>query len=1064
MRKCKNYKTKKSRITAFFMAFTLVLTTCFCSIPQTVFAETRGPESFVELTSSSSRTLSSGFYCVKKNLTFNPKDGCKNGLQIAADSTVFIYVVDGVTLTVKGRDANEMEGAGAGIYVPKGATVVFLGEGTVRSYGGAGADGGAAENGEDSTISGGMVTLGAGGAGGYGGGGAGAGIGTDGGDGNVGGAGGAGYSVNYEQGGTGKDGSNGEDGNAAAAAGAVYAMYSVTVKATGGDAGISGGNGACGANGSEKIDNITRVAVGGAGGGGGGGGEAGAAIGTGGGGAGGGGGGASSGYVNCGMYIGGGGGGGGDSQNPGDGGTKSKTQTYNLESGIVCSRTITAYSSNGDQPDGGSGGAGYATLSGATKTVGAGGTGGDGGASGGTKKNVSKKEAVPDNYVPYYTTTFEGADSDEVQIYYMSWGTQIYVPEYTAPKGQTFLGWQVKKGMTSLVETDAKNFVEGDTNYYQAGDSVIPLLAAYGDIVLTPVCQEATSNSSTWKMTETDSGATLLSEEDYGVQNEIPTAEGSTVSASDNWELLSQSVDGEGKVARAVLRNSGNVDVTVSMQDKSSVEGVNVQCYQIFRIDDIYTDKDTGEPKYVFELQDEAYRTFFKDYFKMTDAMPKDSAIVNQILALNNDELMTMASKLKYFIKENNIEPIAEQTGADGEMSMTMDVSRQYVYENGAGSYTGGLGYYFISRDDAIDNTYTMQTFDVQHNFVELKGSGLVIKKTGNQVLMKYGDTVTYQITSKVMNTGGDGNYIYCIYDWMEPTLTMVANSLKLTVTDTNGTITLVSGTDYSVETIKEIPEGQTSEQDVLKVTLLWTSQLKDDSHVGDKLVVEYQAKLNEDATSGIAAGNENFNRAWITCGTTDKLNKTEIQEWNVYTMALTLHKQNEIKKNLAGAKFTLYDIADTDHTNPLLFTKAANGVYYYDASGSEELETDEEGNFEIRGLDGSSYILVETSAPRGYLPIDPVTLSVSTNPNVDKDTLTQIRAQLTGSKLAQLQTDADNGYLNLTITDPKEGVDDLPATGGKGRTLVYVGGILLLIISFTAFIIRRKTEDDEEE
>ena len=230
---------------------------------------------------------------VTGNLTFSNSNAGGSGLTI--QGTVYFYVPDGVTLTCIGANANGQTGAGAGIELSSGNTLVLLGKGTVNATGGNAANGGNGGNGNDAECTYDTSILGgSGGTGGNGGGGAGAGIGTRGGTGGTGGAGGQ-RNGSYGQETTqhGVDGSAGTVGGTAEAMGAIYVFQSsVTLNATAGSAGSSGTGGSRGKTASQHPGSNLYMASGGGGGGAGGFGGAASNIGTGGPGGGGGGGGA----------------------------------------------------------------------------------------------------------------------------------------------------------------------------------------------------------------------------------------------------------------------------------------------------------------------------------------------------------------------------------------------------------------------------------------------------------------------------------------------------------------------------------------------------------------------------------------------------------------------------------------------------------------------------------------------------------------------------------------------------------------------------------------------------
>ena len=267
--------------------------------------------------------LKDAYYYVTEDLTFtNTIEGAGqgSGMYVQAGRTVNLYIPAGVTLTVKGADAQGTTGAGAGILLPEGSTLNIIGAGTLVATGGnaangqdgsRGTDGHLDEESVDTWFLGKKIYCGYGGAGGYGGGGAGAGIGTAGGQGGAGASAPLTASESYAEweGGDlpGVVGVAGGEGGTAAAMGTLNIEATITQNINGGAMGTGGAAGWPGnvsTTGGEieftgvefvngipiptfDISDMQAVAGGGGGGGGAGGGSA-QAIGTGGAGGGGG--------------------------------------------------------------------------------------------------------------------------------------------------------------------------------------------------------------------------------------------------------------------------------------------------------------------------------------------------------------------------------------------------------------------------------------------------------------------------------------------------------------------------------------------------------------------------------------------------------------------------------------------------------------------------------------------------------------------------------------------------------------------------------------------------------
>ena len=232
------------------------------------------------------------YYYASKNIYYG--NHTPGGSALTILGTVYIYMPYSFSVTCTGANADGQTGAGAGIELTSGNSLILLGQGEVNATGGSAANGGDGTNGSDAGWDSNNYWSGTGGTGGHGGGGAGAGIGTHGGQGGNGGAGAASVTSAWSTAGGGS-GAAGQAGATAGSMGELFVAQSFgSLTATGGAAASRGGS-AGGAGKSALYDGTgyNYTVAGGGGGGAGGFGGAASNIGTGGPGGGGGGGGAS---------------------------------------------------------------------------------------------------------------------------------------------------------------------------------------------------------------------------------------------------------------------------------------------------------------------------------------------------------------------------------------------------------------------------------------------------------------------------------------------------------------------------------------------------------------------------------------------------------------------------------------------------------------------------------------------------------------------------------------------------------------------------------------------------
>ena len=311
------------------------------------------------------------------------------------------------------------------------------------------------------------------------------------------------------------------------------------------------------------------------------------------------------------------------------------------------------------------------------------------------------------------------------------------------------------------------------------------------------------------------------------------------------------------------------------------------------------------------------------------------------------------------------------------------------------------------------------------------------------------GDTVTYQLTSKVPDMTGYTSYTFKFTDTLSKGLDLKA-ILSVKVGSTELKAGKTGANTYALSYDK------TSR--ILTVTLNdFYNSYK--NRVGETITVVYTATLNKDAVIGM---NPNTNKAVVEYSNNPSTGGTGTSEpsiVDVHTFNFTIFKyylKDETKTGLANAEFELYKANEAgdaaDENAKINIVDEGKGVYRQAtpeeaAAGgfkSDVIVSGTNGKVLVKGLDAGTYYLRETKAPEGYNKL-----------------LSDIKVEITATygtdgKLASYKVDytyngvkKDGDAITSKDNSPEVAVENktgaqLPSTGSKGALMVTLAGIVL--------------------
>lgn len=587
------------------------------------------------------------------------------------------------------------------------------------------------------------------------------------------------------------------------------------------------------------------------------------------------------------------------------------------------------------------------------------------------------------------------------------------------------------------------------------------------------------------------------------------------VSTAFSGALAVQNLVGNNDIITSVnAKEQGHITIRANVSDNGEVQSLAGKKFNIYKIFD--AENSTGMESINYTMNP-AYAKALK---KVTG---KDSeyAIIDYIQTMNNNIVINNVgtpqlnesrySNFRYFIEDLRNEIVAEKVDPTMTVTAPEDAKESFTLDV-------DFGWYIVDEVTNVVGEHSASSLCMVNTanpdvFINIKSDFPVIQKQireddtrtsigkdhdgWNDVAdFEIGQTVPYRYLTYVPNINGYESYYFAIHDRMDEALTFNADSVVVKIEDK----ILVKDVDYKIVT-EGIPSDETFQIKImdLKATInkyfypeYEGSVPEMEKFYGQKIVVEYDATLNELASNDTGRpGFENdVKLEYSNNPDSDGTGETGETPWD--TVVAFTFRMDGVKVNdqdpevkLEGAKFRLY--SDSSCTKEVYVKEAANGDGYTvinrdSVKGDEapaeavEMVSDENGMFNIIGLDAQTYYLKETKAPAGYrLLKDPIKITVKATYDdenrenyvkgdgaTDK-TLKKLEATAhfkefyTGKYNEydnELITDLENGSMNIKVVN-KVG-SKLPATGSIATILLVGAGTTIMATA----LIRRKKEE----
>ena len=531
-------------------------------------------------------------------------------------------------------------------------------------------------------------------------------------------------------------------------------------------------------------------------------------------------------------------------------------------------------------------------------------------------------------------------------------------------------------------------------------------------------------------------------------------------------------------IALPLTANAAGGKINITATD--SVAGKTFYAYQIFDVE--VTTDGTG----FFYTLNSDYTGFETHYAATMSPETTLKAYImsfldtsGNVLPSKQDALEDLARALWNWSEANNAtNKILSATGTGTGVSFTGLEAGYYVVAGGAmigGSSAKTFAALCTVLDDVSKTTDVTFKADVPTITKEVKNhiNGTWQKWTDVSIT----EQAQFKLTSTVPDTQYYKTYTYKVHDNMSAGLTF-DNIVSVTAYKAGNTSpqTLALNGGGTTEYTFAAPGADKSNAATSFTVTIPSATIKSLSANGyETIEIISNTTLNSDAVIE-QNGNPNYVKLeyssdpnWVGdgqggAGDVSPTEETPQDDAWVYTYKLDVFKYTGTNIPLPGVKFQLLNAAGTQAAKfnvPSTGPNAGKNVFAGWTSTMDDATTilisgNPNGMIYMVGIDAGNYKLHEYAVPPGYNSIDDIDVTVI-NANDSGDIMAYLAAHYgeatSGNSLVSYP--GNTGVAQVAVyngSGPK-----FPGTGGNGRTLFFVGGLLIIGLLAAAFVIYKK-------